>query len=583
MPTPREEIEILIAEDSPTQAQKLAYLLEGMRYRVTATANGVEALAAARRRKPTLVISDVLMPEMNGFELCRGIKADAALRDVPVILVTTLADPHDVILGLESGADLFVRKPYEDRYLLSRIDYVVMNLELRQHRNVQIGMEITLAGERHFINAERQQILDLLISTYEQAIEINNELKQRERALHEEKERAEAANRAKGDFLAFMSHEIRTPMNGILGMLELLSMTRLDAQQREAVDVVLHSGRSLQGIIDDVLDFSKIESGRMELHPQAHSLPAILEATRTLFSGAASTRKLAIKLDCDARLAPAHSLDAIRLRQVLNNLIGNALKFTASGHVRLSAEVASQESAAQAVRFAVEDTGAGISEADQRRLFESFAQVDKDPARAAAGTGLGLAICKRLVELMGGAIELDSAPGKGSTFAFTLRLPVVEPPPRTEERTAPASTPAGVAGDRDGVRVLVVDDHPVNRLVLERQVAALGYGVDTACDAEEAMSKWKAGGFGVVITDCNMPDADGFELVRRIRAIERHGAGARTPVIACTANAQKEAADECAAAGMDDYIAKPVALAQLREKLARWAGAGGAAKGDSNP
>ena len=209
-PTEGKGIEILIAEDSRTQAEKLRYLLEQRGYSVAAASDGRKALAAARQRKPTMIVSDVVMPELDGFGLCHAVKADPLLKGVPVILVTTLADPHDVVRGLECGADLFIRKPFDDDYLLSRVEYVLMNLELRRSQNVRIGMEITLGGERHFITSERQQILDLLISTYEQAVVLNNELKSRERSLQEAREAADAANRAKSAFLAMMSHEIRT-------------------------------------------------------------------------------------------------------------------------------------------------------------------------------------------------------------------------------------------------------------------------------------------------------------------------------------------------------------------------------------
>lgn len=316
----------------------------------------------------------------------------------------------------------------------------------------------------------------------------------------------------------------------------------------------------------------------MELHPRPNSLADILDATRGLFLGAASARALAIGCQFDPDLAPAHHVDAIRLRQVLNNLVGNALKFTSSGEVRLRAEVVRHREDTQVVLFTVEDTGTGISTSDQRRLFQSFAQVDKDPTRAASGTGLGLAICKRLVESMGGSIELRSEIGRGSAFSFALPLRLADARQvQRPDSTAAAGLPP-CTGHEGDVRVLVVDDHPVNRLVLERQVQSLGYRVESAGTADEAMAKFESSRFDVVVTDCNMPDADGYELARRIRACEAARRSRCIPIIAYTGDVQ--AAGKCLAAGMDDYLAKPVSLAQLRQKLAHWsAGNGGPPRG----
>ena len=387
---------------------------------------------------------------------------------------------------------------------------------------------------------------------------------------------AEDAERAKSAFLATMSHEIRTPMNGILGMLELLSLMKLEGEQRTTLEIVRESGRSLLRIIDDILDFSRIEAGKLELRPEPTSIAAMMQRVCHIYSGNASTKGLDLEHRLDARIAPSLMVDPLRLQQILNNLVSNAIKFTEDGHVSLQAQLVERTAEGEVVRFIVEDTGAGISEEDRARLFEPFAQAGK---RSHAGTGLGLSICRRLAELMGGALSMESTPGMGTRVILTLPManaqsvPAMAPPePRRDEEPAavPASVPTIAAARMKRALVLVVDDHPVNRMLLVKQLAKLGYAADMANDGVEAMSKLSSGGVGAVITDCNMPEMDGYELARNIRAREARNGSARLPIIACTANALAGEAANCFAAGMDDYLAKPVSLEQLREKITRW-------------
>jgi signal transduction histidine kinase/HPt (histidine-containing phosphotransfer) domain-containing protein len=574
----RPAFDILIVEDSPTQAAMLRYLLEEEGYAVASASNGVEALAQSRSRKPALVISDVVMPEMDGFTLCREIKASPDLEAIPVILVTTLADPRDVIRGLECGADFFLRKPYDEQYLLSRVEYALSTREERRREDSRGGLRVTVDGEAHLITSERRQILDMLISTYEQAVHLNRDLELREHALQEEKERADAANRAKSTFLAMMSHEIRTPLSGVLGLLELLSLTRLDADQRATVDVVLESAQSLQHIIDDILDFSKIEAEKMELRPEVGSLTELVAAVHKLYSGAASSKGVTLEYSVDPRISPALVFDAVRLRQILNNLVSNALKFTARGSVSLDAELLERGDTAEEVRFVVADTGIGIAREDQDRLFQPFVQADADVSRAGSGTGLGLTITKRLVEMMGGRIALRSEPGRGTAVQITLNLPRADPTelPAAAERASVQSiaarrhAPGTAKAEQERTLVLIVDDHPTNRMLLQRQLAMLGYASEASENGAEALQKWKSGRFAAIITDMNMPKMDGYELTRTIREIESQTGRTRTIVLACTAIAPSDVAEGSTAAGLDDYLSKPVGLAELMAKLDRW-------------
>ena len=401
-----------------------------------------------------------------------------------------------------------------------------------------------------------------------------------QRELEEEllrsKEAADAANRAKSTFLATMSHEIRTPMNGVLGMLELMSLSSLDADQRNTLGVVRESARSLLRIIDDILDFSKIEAGRLELRAEPTSIADVVERVWNVYSGTASSKGLLLLRSNDMRISPVLLADGVRLQQVLNNFVSNAIKFTHAGEVAIGTQLVGRANGMETIRFTVEDTGIGLTMEQKAKLFQPFVQATDDTAVRYGGTGLGLSICRRLAELMDGTIDMDSEPGRGTRMAFTVTLPIatgmklaaVEPlnAPQPEARPAPSVEEA----ERDGMLVLVVDDHPINRLVLQRQVNALGYAAESAENGLEAMEKWTTGRFAAVITDVNMPEMSGYQLARDIRACEARHGHARTPIIACTANALGGEAEKCFAAGMDDYIAKPVQIGNLAQKLARF-------------
>jgi signal transduction histidine kinase/CheY-like chemotaxis protein len=402
-----------------------------------------------------------------------------------------------------------------------------------------------------------------------------------EQSLHNAKEAAEAGNRTKSIFLATMSHEIRTPMNGVLGMLELLSLTTLDGEQRTTLEVVRESGKSLQRIIDDILDFSKIEAGKLEVRPSVASIASTINAVSNIFSGNASSKHVDLTCYIDPQISPALFVDPMRLRQILNNFVSNALKFTEKGRIEIRAERLGGADGEERVRFSVTDTGIGIAKEDQARLFQPFVQAADEIAPRFGGTGLGLTICKRLAEMMGGSIDMVSEVGVGTTMTLELSLPIADakdlpevdpvgPPDFLRTTMMRRRAPDIASAEAEGTLALLADDHPTNRSLIVRQINLLGYAAESAENGIIALEKWKSGRFGILITDCNMPEMNGYELTRRIRELEATNGDRRIPIIACTANALGGEAEICFAAGMDDYLAKPVQLTELSKKLDHW-------------
>jgi len=439
-----DEIEILIVEDSPTQAERLRRLIQSMRYNARVAPNGRLALEAIRERKPHLVLSDIVMPEMDGYTLCRAIKADPELRDIPVILVTSLMDPKDIIRGIECGADNFIRKPYAEDYLLNRIGHMLMNQKLRKNQNMEIGIALYLGEQKHFINADRQQILDLLISTYEQAVQVNSELQARERQVIElnmrlahhageletinreialkNLELAEAS-RMKSAFIANMSHELRTPLNAIIGFTGALLMKLpgpLTPEQDKQLNTIRTSARHLLSLINDILDVAKIEAGKVTLELESVQCQDLVKDVVDTLRPLAVQKNLTLEMEL-ANPAIVLETDRRALTQILLNLGNNAIKFTETGTVRVTlAEKPGENGGKNVIEFSVADSGAGIREEDQAKLFQAFSQLDSTSTRHAEGAGLGLYLCQNLANLIGGTLFFKSDFGHGSTFTLAL-------------------------------------------------------------------------------------------------------------------------------------------------------------------
>jgi signal transduction histidine kinase len=403
---------IMIAEDSKSQAIMLKSLLVKHDYKVRDFADGQAAYEAALSEPPMLIISDIMMPRMDGYQLCQKIKSNLALRDIPIILLTTLQDSMDIIKGLQAGSDNFITKPYDPKYLLSRINYLLANRELRNQGTSDLVLEIMFNGQKYAINSERKQILDLLLSVYENAIQQNHQLVEAQAELQRSNEHLTSMNRDLEAFSYTISHDLRTPLNHISMSAQLLKqhyLESLDEAGRSYVDTIHQTTKTMAEMINDLLQFSR--TGTINIHPQPIDLTDVCHKVIEWIQQDDPSRQIDFRIEENMMIFADHSL----LMVVMKNLLGNAWKYTSkTAHPVI--EVFSKEGDGQKI-FCVRDNGAGFDPSKAASLFTPFVRLHSQ--EEFPGTGVGLATAKRIIERHGGNIRAEGNPGHGATFCFT--------------------------------------------------------------------------------------------------------------------------------------------------------------------
>lgn len=686
---------ILIAEDSPTQAEQLKHLLEQHNYNVVVAKNGREALSLVNEHKPSLIISDIQMPEMNGFELCKSLKANSATRNITVVLLTSLSGKEDVLEGIDCGADSFITKPYSDSYLVDHIEQILTaKAQNGISPHTEVSLMAVLDGKRRIFNVSPQRMFSLLISTYEAAINKNQELieakdtvlvseekfrnvfentpigksltsfdgklivnkaycdivgysadelsdlnwekithpddieesqsvisslfageknlyryqkryihksgkivwtdvnmflqrnrtgkplyfitsisditerKEAEEALIQLNAELESANRAKSEFLANMSHEIRTPMNAVLGYADLLGPIVEEKTQKDYIESIKSSGRGLLILINDILDLSKIEAGKLELNFEFVNSKSFFSEFERIFSFRISEKGLKFILDIASGTPAGIYIDETRLRQILFNLIGNAVKFTENGHIKLKAYTENPRIVNYTTNkseefidlvMEIEDTGIGISREFQNEIFEPFTQAHLQ--KQSGGTGLGLTITRRLVSLMKGTINLQSEVGKGSTFR--IKIPDISYLRDFEEHTTDIQIdPANIQFEK--ATIIVADDVEHNRKYLIDAMKNTNITIVEAEDGLKAFNMAKKIVPDLIFADIRMPNLDGFGLLSKIKGDKtlKH-----IPMVAYSASVMKDQKERIHKSQFSGLLIKPVQVKELFVEL----------------
>ncbi|MEG4969460.1 response regulator [Microcoleus sp. B6-A1] len=540
---------ILIVDDTPENLQVLSATLCDRGYKVRGVINGKMAIRAARSGCPDLILLDIKMPEMDGYEVCTQLKEDPKTSEIPVIFISALDEVLDKLTAFQVGGVDYVTKPFHVAEVLARIEH-----------------QLT-------IQRLKKQLLD-------RNKELQEEIIERKKA----EEAAAAASLAKSQFVANMSHELRTPLNAILGFTQVMSRDSLLSHENlENLRIINRSGQHLLELINDVLDLSKIEAGIIGLDQRSFDLYQLLDTLEEMFQIKAETKKMQLRFSIEANVPPYIKTDEKKLRVCLINLLGNAMKFTHDGGriwLRVSVESNQPQQPAESesdpnstsvepllILFEVEDTGIGIATAEIDTLFDAFVQTQAG-RKAGDGTGLGLTITKKYVQIMGGDIWVKSVLGEGTSFKFNIR---VFGAISSEITVATLQRVIGLEADQPIYRILAVDDNPENRLLLVKMLQPIGFEVREAENGYQAVELWESWQPHLIWLDTRMPVMDGFEAVRQIRAKEKQTQW-RTVIIALTASTFEERKGEIIAAGCDDFVRKPFLEQTLFDKMACYLG-----------
>ncbi|MEG3976082.1 response regulator [Microcoleus sp. herbarium8] len=538
---------ILIVDDTPENLQVLSATLSDRGYKVRGVINGKMAIRAARSGSPDLILLDIKMPEIDGYEVCTQLKADPKTAEIPVIFISALDEVLDKVTAFQVGGVDYITKPFQIEEVLARIEH-----------------QLT-------IQRLKRQLLD-------RNTELQQEIIERKKA----EEAAAAASLAKSQFVANMNHELRTPLNAILGFTQVMSRDSLLSHENlENLRIINRSGQHLLELINDVLDLSKIEAGIIGLDERSFDLYQLLDTLEDMFQIKAETKNLQLRFSVETNVPQYIKTDEKKLRVCLINLLGNAMKFTENGgsiwlrarvedkHHPAASEISPNSSSAEEylILFEVEDTGVGIAAAEIDTLFDAFVQTEAGK-QAVDGTGLGLTITKKFVEIMGGEIGVESVLAEGTSFKFNIRVFAAI---SSEITVATLQRVIGVEPDRPVYRILAVDDNQENRLLLVKILQPIGFEVREAENGLQAVELWESWQPDLIWLDTRMPVMDGFEAVKQIRAKEE-ATKPRTVIIALTASTFEERKGEIIAAGCDDFVRKPFQEQILFDKMACYLG-----------
>jgi signal transduction histidine kinase len=599
----RRNEKILIAEDSISIVVLIKSVLEEKGYEVLCASTGEKAIELAELNCPDLILLDIKMPGIDGFKTCEAMKKEEATQAIPIIFITALDKTFYKVKAFECGAVDYITKPIDTQELLSRVQTHLTIKRLRDeledsNRHLEERVFLRTAQLKKTNRELKREIVERKQAQAELAKardELEKKVADRTAELILAKETAETANRSKDAFLANMAHEIRTPVSGITGFTYLMMKSGLSEKHREQMNYIKLSCDHLLSVINDILDLSKIEVGQLQLDNTKFNLSTVVELVIATLTPKSQEKKLALSCHIEPNVPQKLIGDPTRLRQVLFNLIYNAIKFTGTGEVRLRCRVQEQTPKETTLQFSVTDTGIGLPREQFDRIFQRFAQANMYTQTNHGGTGLGLSISKHLVELMGGEIWVESKPGSGSSFNFTVKLPVhygslraVEAPDQSGSMGIAEAAPSDIQKTKIGepkaiviedmentalgncaLSILLVEDDLINRKMAANMLKKMGACVTTADNGADALKKMEKCQFDIVFMDVQMPVMDGIEATRRIRERDT-GGDYPIPVIAITAHAMQGDSEKFLKAGMSDYISKPIDPDTLMAKLWIW-------------
>lgn len=522
---------VLLVDDIEQNLITLEAILSDFEITFMKALSGNEALSLALEHDFALAIIDIQMPEMDGYETVKLMRQVKRTRNLPIIYVSAIyKEEFHVIKGIEAGAVDFIVKPIIPEILRGK---------------VRVFLELYL------YRVHLEQLVSNRTAQLEEAV----------KELQAEKQIAEAATRSKSLFLASMSHEIRTPLNGIIGMISLLKTTSLNTEQQDILSIINTSGDFLLNIVNDILDFSKIESGEVILEARNLNLYKLLEDIIKLFSFKSSEKSISLVLKIDPKVPQFIIGDQIRIKQILTNLVGNAIKFTHQGTVTLKVDLLDNSTDRVNLSFAISDTGIGMTQNEIKQIFTYFRQAEISTTRKYGGSGLGLAICKNLCALMGGSIRVESTPNVGSTFFVSLPFDIGEV--IKEVDTSQAALPSNF--DFSSLKILLAEDNLINQKVASMTLSRIGCHYEIVNNGIEAVEAFKRSKWDIILMDIQMPEMDGIEATRIIREEERKNKVVSSFVAAMTADAMPETREKCMDAGMNSFISKPFKPTDLND------------------